>query len=291
MCRVIVQAGGGPLSPPETALLGEADRRAGYHLACQVALREGLRIEIPPSYFQAREYRAQLIARRALTPDICELRLQLLDPPEMAFEAGQFVQIRIPPHGALRRTLYRPYSIASAPGVSGLLELEVKRVLNGTGSVYLCDRLPPDGRLVLNGPHGDFRLRPEPRNLLFVAGGSGMAPIKAMLLDMAARGDRRRARYFFGACAAPDLFLLHEMQALESRLADFRFIPVLAEPPDGWRGETGLVTDALARRLDPAAGGQTDVYLCGSPAMIAACVSLLRKRAFDPKRIFYDAFA
>ena len=291
LCRVKVLAGAGPYTAREEALLSNADRLAGIHLACQVRVERDLRISIPDDFFHAREYKAEVVALRDLTADIREIRLRLTMPPAIEFKAGQYIQFRIPPYDQSRRTIYRAYSIASNPSEHGVLELEVRRVLNGVGTTYIFEHLQLNTSVVFNGPYGDFYLRENERAMTLIAGGSGMAPMKAMLGDMRDRKIRRNVRYFFGARTRHDLFLLDEIHAFEQSLPDFRFIPALSKPlpEDQWNGETGLITEALERHLeDPYPG---EAYLCGSPAMIQACINMLREKGVADDRIFYDAFA
>jgi len=291
LCRVKVLTGAGPCTSREEALLSEADRLAGMRLACQVLVERDLRLTIPNDFFNAREYKAEVVALRNLTPDIRELTLQLRSPPAMDFKAGQYIQLRIPPYEQSRRTIYRAYSIASPPSARGRLELEVRQVLNGVGTTYLFKHLPLNTYVVFNGPYGEFYLRESNRSIILIAGGAGMAPMKAMLGDMQARKIRRNVRYFFGARARRDLFMMDEMQALEQSLPDFRFIPALSKPlpEDQWTGETGLITEVLDRHLENMYAGE--VYLCGSPAMIQACVKILQEKGVAFDRMFYDTFA
>lgn len=291
LCRVKVLAGAGPYTDREEALLSDADRLAGIRLACQVPVERDLRLAIPDDFFYAREYKAEVVAFRDLTPDIREITLQLRSPSAMDFKAGQYIQLRIPPYEQSRRTIYRAYSMASPPQARGRLELEVRQVLNGVGTTYLFKHLPLNASVVFNGPYGEFYLRESSRSIILIAGGSGMAPMKAMLGDMQARKLRRNVRYFFGARARRDLFLMDEMQALEQSLPDFRFIPALSKPlpEDQWTGETGLITEVLDRHLENPYPGEA--YLCGSPAMIQACVKILQGKGVAKDRIFYDTFA
>lgn len=291
LCRVKVLAGAAPCTSREEALLSEADRLAGRRLACQVPVERDLRINIPDDFFTAREYKAEVVALRDLTPDIREITLQLRSPPAMDFKAGQYIQLRIPPYEQSRRTIYRAYSIASPPSVHGRLELEVRHVLNGVGTTYLFKHLPLNASVVFNGPYGEFYLRESNRPIILIAGGAGMAPMKAMLGDMQARKVRRNVRYFFGARAQRDLFLLDEMHQFEQSLPDFRFIPALSKPlpEDPWTGETGLITAVLERHLENLYPGEA--YLCGSPAMIQACIKILQQKGVAKDRMFYDTFA
>ena len=291
LCRVKVLAGAGPCTAREEALLSDADRQAGMRLACQVRVEGNLRLAIPEDFFHAREYKAEVIALRNLTADIREITLQLRSPPVMDFKAGQYIQFRIPPYATVRRVVERAYSIASPPSARGRLELEVRRVLNGVGTTYIFEHLQLSTPVVFNGPYGNFFLNESARDIILIAGGSGMAPMKAMLGDMQDRKIRRNIRYFFGARARRDLFLLDEMDRLEQSLPDFRFIPALSKPlpEDQWHGETGLITEVLERHMQDQYPGEA--YLCGSPAMIQACIKILHQKGVAKDRIFYDAFA
>lgn len=291
LCRVKVLAGAGPYTTREEALLSDADRQAGMRLACQVQVERDLRLTIPNDFFHAREYKAEVVALRDLTADIREITLQLRSPPAMDFKAGQYIQFRIPPYATVRRVTERAYSIASPPSARDRLELEVRRVLNGVGTTYIFEHLHLNTPVIFNGPYGNFFLQASDRDIILIAGGSGMAPMKAMLLDIKERTIRRKIRYFFGARKRANLFLLDEMHQLEQSLPDFRFIPALSKPlpEDQWNGETGLVTEVLERHLQDQYPGEA--YLCGSPAMIQACIKVLCKKGVANDRIFYDTFA
>jgi Na+-transporting NADH:ubiquinone oxidoreductase subunit F len=164
-------------------------------------------------------------------------------------------------------------------------------VPNGICTTYVFQHLKPGDEVTVNGPYGDFYLRDSDRDIIFVAGGSGMAPVKSILMDMMDRGIRRKATYFFGARSARDLFLVEEMRALEGKLPGFRFVPALSnpDPEDRWDGERGLITEVLARhfeRLD-----HHEAYLCGSPGMIDASINVLKSKGLSEELIFYDKFA
>ena len=145
--------------------------------------------------------------------------------------------------------------------------------------------------VTINGPYGDFFLRESEADIVFIAGGSGMAPIKSILLDMVEKGIDRKATYFFGARTTKDLFLVDEMRELEKRLPRFTFVPALSAPTeeDKWQGETGLITEVLDRHLKD--GNNLEAYLCGSPGMIDASVGVLAKKGLPEELIFYDKFA
>lgn len=141
----------------------------------------------------------------------------------------------------------------------------------------------------MNGPYGNFCLQPTNAKILFVAGGSGMAPIRSMLLTMRRLGIERECQYFFGAGTPEDLYELELMQQLSKDLKHFEFIPSLSRPPEDFKGLRGLVTDALNAKLKSVEN--TEAYLCGSPAMIDAVCELLEGKGLSEDKIFYDKFS
>lgn len=291
LCKVTLAEPAGTPAPTEMPWLQPAERSGNVRLSCQLKVKKPLAITIPAELLNVRQFRTRVSSLRDLTHDIKEVRLKLLDPPRMEFVAGQFIQFEVPPYELTEQPVYRAYSISSPPSDPGELELEIRYVPNGICTTYVHRRLKAGDEVVVNGPYGDFRLSGSGREAIFIAGGSGMAPIKSMLLDMANRGDTRRVRYFFGARSKRDLFLVDTMRQLEASLPDFRFIPALSSPDsgDGWTGETGVITDVVARQFD--AGDGAEAYLCGSPLMIDACIKVLAARGIPNDRIFFDKFS
>ncbi len=290
LCKLTVQGGGGSVLPTETAWLSRQEIAEGVRLACQIKVRQPLRVFVPEELFNVHRFETEVAAMRDLTHDIKEVVLRLLQPPAMHFRAGQYIQIEVPPYELTDEPVYRAYSISSPPSIEDRVELEIRLVPHGICTTYVHRRLKVGDRLNINGPYGDFTLRETNRDILFVAGGSGMAPIKSILYDMAERGVSRRTRYFFGARTAGDLFLMEEMKALERRLPDFRFIPALSAPEPGtWDGETGLVTEVMSRQVKSVAN--TEAYLCGSPGLIDACIVILKRMGMPEDLIYYDKFA
>jgi len=298
LCRVRVTAGAPrDLTEQERTHLGEDEIRNSFRLACQVALgasggTEGsLRVEIPRSYFEAREFRATVADIRALTSDIREVRLELVNPKNISFKCGQYIQFRIPPYAGHRKILYRAYSIASPPSQDSSIELEIRRVRVGLGTTYIFDHLKKGDAVAFNGPHGEFFLHETGKPLVMIAGGSGMAPMKSMLCHMRDCNLARPVRYFFGARSRADLFYLDLMREFERCLPDFKFIPAVAalQPGEQWEGESGRIDEVVARRMEDNFKGEA--YLCGSPAMIDACRNVLAQKGVTDDRIFYDKFA
>ena len=181
--------------------------------------------------------------------------------------------------------------MSTPPSSRNEVELEVRYVPNGICTTYVHQHLKEGDKITLNGPYGDFYLHDTDREMICIAGGSGMAPIKAILNHMVDEGTNRKCRYFFGARAVRDLFLVDAMEDLEKKLPDFAFIPALSDPQDedDWKGETGLITEVVGRHIEDAA--EAEAYLCGSPFMIDACLEVLLKKGMPRERIYYDKFA
>ena len=292
LCRLKVLEGApAQLTQAETVHLNPEEVRAGFRLACQIKLEQDAQISIPDSFFNAREFRAEVRDIRDLTRDIKEFKLRLLSPPEIAFKSGQYIQLRIPPYATSKKITYRAYSIASPPSDNQTIELQVRRVRNGIATTYLFEYLKESDNISFNGPHGDFYLRDGASDIVMIAGGSGMAPIKSMLADMRDRKIARKTRFFFGGRTPADIFYRDLMKQFDRALPDFKFIPSVSSvrPDEKWEGEMGLITDVLERRLEAGFAGVA--YLCGSPAMIAACIAVLCKKKVSEERMFYDKFA
>lgn len=290
LCKVRVEGGGEPLAT-ELPWLSKDEVKGGVRLACQVKVKGDLAIRIPEELLSVAQYEVEVASIADLTHDIKEVRLKLIEPGAMTFKAGQYVQFEVPAYKLTDEPVYRAYSISSDPVDRGAIELEIRYVPNGICTTYVHRHLKVGERVNINGPYGDFRLSDTGRDVIFIAGGSGMAPIKSMLLEMARTGCRRNAEYYFGARSREDLFLEDLMQRIEREMPSFRFIPSLAAPEGGdeWSGETGLVTDVVGRRAGDVS--EKEAYLCGSPLMIDACVELLKKKGMPEDRIFYDKFS
>ncbi|MDD4870786.1 MAG: FAD-binding oxidoreductase [Kiritimatiellae bacterium] len=292
LCRMKILKGAEsqPFTKPEKHWLSDEERVGSLRLSCQVKVLNDLQISIPEQLLKVKEYQSQVVSLRNLTYDIREVRLKLIKPEKMDFRPGQYIQFKIPAYELSRRPVFRTYSLANDPASNSEIELEVRYVPNGISTTYIHKYLKEGDEVTINGPYGDSFLRNDTTNVILIAGGSGMSPVKSMLLDMVAKNDRRKIRYFFGAKSLRDLFLVDLLREMEKKLADFRFIPALSEPlpEDNWPGETGLITEVVDRNLADVV--DAEVYLCGSPLMIDACLKVLRGKKMPEDRIHYDKF-
>jgi Na+-transporting NADH:ubiquinone oxidoreductase subunit F len=290
-CRVRVLSGAPPHVPEERAILGADEISRGVHLACQFVVGAETRIELPAISLEARQYAARAASIRDLAPGMREVELELLEPARMDFLAGQYVQFLRPGSEQDPRPLYRAYSMASPPSSAARLRLLFARVPGGECTTYVFERLRLGENVTINGPFGSFHVRESTRKIVFVAGGSGIAPIRAMLADIAEKGIARTAAFFYSARTTADLVYAADMREAERRLPGFRFVPVLSRPApgDGWEGEKGGLPAALMRLLPEL--DDHEAYLCGGPGLIDASINALKARGVKDEHVFFDKFS
>lgn len=291
LCKLKVIDGAGELLPTETPWLTEDEQKNNIRLSCQVKVRNDMRIVVPEEMLSVKQFKATVSSIKDLTYDIKELTLSLKEPGSIDFKAGQFIQLEVPPYELTDDPVYRAYSIASPPSKRDQVELEIRYVPNGICTTYVHKHLKEGDTVTINGPYGEFHRSETERDMICVAGGSGMAPIKSILMDMANKNISRKVTYFFGAKAVKDLFLVDEMQKLESTIPNFKFIPALSAPDenDDWKGAAGLITDVVTKHIADAS--DMEAYLCGSPFMIDACIKTLTGLNMPEENIFYDKFS
>ncbi|MBW1799503.1 MAG: 2Fe-2S iron-sulfur cluster binding domain-containing protein [Deltaproteobacteria bacterium] len=290
-CKVKVLEGGGPVLPTERPYLGPEELNDHVRLSCQVKVKEDVKIEIPEELFLVKQFRVKLQGLEDLTPEIKGLKLEILSPGEgITFKPGQYVQLEVPKYKLTRGSEYRAYSIASSSERHHEVGLIITKAPGGAVSTYVHDYLNAGDELVINGPYGDFFLRESDRDILMIATGSGLAPIRSILFQIENERIQRAAALFFGARTRKDLYYYDEMKSLEERLANFTYIPTLsrATDEDKWEGEKGRVTSLIEKHIPENAS--IDVYICGSPAMVESCLELLKKKGVPSDRIFFDKF-
>jgi len=290
-CKVKVLEGGGPVLPTETPYLSPEERNTHVRLSCQVKVKDNLKIEIPEELFLVKEYSVRVDNIRDLTPEIKSIGLSILSPQEgIAFKAGQYVQFEVPRYTLTSGPEYRAYSISSDPGESHSLELVITKVPQGAVTTYVHDYLKEGEELKLTGPYGKFYLRNADRDILFVATGSGMAPIKSMLHQVEHRQIGKTITFFFGARTKKDLYYQAELEAFVKTIPNFSYVPTLSRPTeeDQWEGEKGRVTHLIDKYVSE--GTNIDVYICGSPAMVDSSVETLKRKGIPEDRIFFDKF-
>ncbi|MBP0483525.1 NADH:ubiquinone reductase (Na(+)-transporting) subunit F [Sagittula salina] len=330
LCRVTVTgAGAGEPQATERGMLSARERRAHLRLACQTRLRGDCAVTVPEDFLGAGgAITCRVRSTRMLAPLIREIVVNLPEDHPTDFLAGDFMQITAPPYTldfttleispafadawdiagwrALRvssdREVTRAYSLASRPEDAGRAVFNIRLAVPPAGredsvppglvSSWLFSLKPGDA-VDLSGPFGDFHVQPTARTMVFVGGGVGMAPLRAMIHQQLARGTSRHIRYFYGARSAADLFYAEEFEALGRQHPNFSWTPALSDPAPGdrWLGATGFVHDTLYREMAAhAAPEECEYYLCGPPVMISAVLSTLDRLGVPPEQVFYDDF-
>lgn len=268
--------------------LSERDRRRGKRLACQtrplgdctirVRCDDAFRPAVP-----ARRSTAQLLERRALTTDLSEFTFRIADAAE--FRAGQYALLYPPGvQGA------RAYSMSNLPNREGLWQFMVRRTPGGLGSNALFDRVAVGDTVALDGPYGQAYLRAGDRDVVCIAGGSGLGPMLSIARGVLAESGSRRVHFFHGVRSQADLGAVRALDEISSPRLDATTVLSAPEPAPAWEGATGFIHAEVERALASQLG-QFDFYFAGPPPMIEAVQNLLMVQhlvAFD--RIHFDRF-
>ena len=222
---------------------------------------------------------------RDLTHDVREIGFRLRQPKEIAFKAGQFISFDLTPPGG--RIAIRPYSIASPPRQSDRITIVLNRVPGGLGSTYLF-QLREGDPVVFQGPTGSFYLRERNRNLLFVATGTGIAPIRSMLLDLLPGGYTGAATLYWGLRSQRDVYYQDEFAALTADYPQFSITTALSRAGSEWLGYRGRVTGLVEERVTTVKN--LAVYMCGNHAMIRDVTQIINTKGLCPvyREIYYD---
>ena len=265
-------------------LLTEEELAQRTILACQSVPIGPVRIEVEQTKVLAvQECSATVVAQELLTQDIQRVRMQL-DAP-LNYKPGQFAQITL----ATLPGMTRSYSFATEPDAHGVVDFFVRRVPGGVFTEHVHSTSLVGQKAHVQGPFGQFWLRESDAPILFVVGGSGLAPVMAMLRAMQAQHVARSVTLLFGARTQADLYLMQELRAMAASWAGtFTLIPVLSEAQGdaSWQGAQGLVTERLSHVLEPG----MHAYLCGPPGMIDAATAQLQQAGLPKAHIHADRF-
>lgn len=285
-CKVKVLSGADRILPTEEVYVSAQEREQGIRLACQVKIKRDLEIFVPEYLLNAEEFVSEVTDIQDLTHDIKLIDLKILYSKSIDFLPGQYVQLKIPGTDE-----YRAYSIASPPLQKDRIELIIRYVPGGLCSTYVHKALDKGDTVTFTGPFGDFYLQEDnSRDIIAIGGGCGMAPIRSILYHLVDKGMPRKFMFFFGARSKKDLFFTQELEQIEKKFANFKYVPALSEPvhTDRWEGEVGLITHVVEKYLK--ADGERESYLCGPPPMIDAALKILPGKGIKTKDIYYDKF-
>lgn len=328
-CKCKVLEGGGEIMPTELSHISRQERLDGVRLACQLKLRQDLKIRIPEEIFSIQKYAATVVSNDNVATFIKELVLELDDGQQIDFEAGAYMQIDIPEYDVSFRDFdvaqryrdawerfdlwglraasdtpdSRAYSLASAPHEGQRLMFTVRiatpppnkpEAPPGVGSSYVFS-LKPGDRVTLSGPYGDFFAKPTRREMCFVGGGAGMAPMRSHILhQLEALRTERRLTFWYGARSVSEMFYDEEFKHLAETHPNFSYHVALSDPQPGddWDGPVGFIHQVLYEQYLKGHEDPTEIeyYLCGPPMMIDAVTTMLDDLGVEPEMIAYDKF-
>lgn len=328
-CKVQVLAGGGEILPTEIPFMTHREIRRGVRLACQVAVKEDLKLYIPQEILDVRQWTCTVRSNRNVATFIKELILELPADEPFEFRAGNYIQIQAPPYEVgfrdfdisaefrdewdrldlwryrvrTHEPVTRAYSMANYPEERGIIMLNVRIALPqprsagvppGLMSSYLFSLKPGDTVLV-SGPYGEFFPREGDAEMIYIGGGAGMAPLRSHIFDLLQR--RRSARkisYWYGARSRREAFYVEDFEALARQYPNFTWHLALSEPKpeDRWTGPTGFIHQVLydGYLKDHPAPEDCQYYLCGPPMMNRAVLRLLDDLGVERENIAFDDF-
>lgn len=329
LCRVRVPLDEDAPTSLEKARISRRDVRTGTRLACQVTVRDAMEVEVPESLMNVGEFECTVVRERFVSPLLRELELALPTGQPFDFTPGAYVQITAPayrmtfsdiqfpgPYAEALEVLgvpsltarndveaTRAYSIANTPADTGKIVLLIRLALPppnhadappGVVSSYLFGVSSGD-KLTVSGPYSAFGALQSDREMVFIGGGVGMAPLRAIICDQLKNGStKRKMSFWYGARSRADLLYEEDFEALAAKHENFTWTPALSDPGpnDAWDGPTGFIhTVVLEQFLEQhPAPERCEYYLCGPPLMMQAVLNVLEDCGADEELIFFDDF-
>jgi CDP-4-dehydro-6-deoxyglucose reductase, E3 len=287
-CRARLTAGKVQYLSGEPPGLDARQRARGEVLLCQARPTDDVTLDVEEldaaRITQVRTLPVRVMRLDRVAHDVMRMGLKLPASERLQYMAGQYVEI------LMRDGRRRAFSLANPPHQDDELELHVRLVPGGAFSGHVFDGMRERALLRIHGPLGGFFLREESqRPIVFVAGGTGLAPIKAMIEGAIHAGDERPMTLYWGVRAGQDLYA-HQQAQSWAKLANITYVPVLSDPQpdDEWNGRTGFVHQAVADDFPDAS--DLDVYASGPPVMVRALSEVLEERGLELDRLFYDSF-
>jgi len=330
-CKCKIHEGGGEILPAEIGLLSRKEIKQDVRLACQVKIKCDINLEIEPEFLDIKQVLVPVISNNNVATFIKELVMELPEGDEgFEYLPGQYIQIHMPEfdipftdfdveeeyrdawdrfdlwklHVANHDpSLMRAYSLASYSAEGRVLRLnvriatpppDVKKAPPGLGSTCIF-AMKPEQKITISGPYGDFLIKDTDREMLYLGGGAGMAPMRSHIMHLfKTLRTERKVTFWYGARSVRELFYIEDFEALAREFPNFTFYIALSEkqPEDDWDGPEGFIHDVcyelyLKDHPDPA---QIEYYMCGPPLMIDAAEGLLNELRVPEKMIAFDKF-
>lgn len=328
-CQVKIIEGAGAILPTEKAHITKREAAAGMRLACQVAIRENLSIEVPPSVFGVEKFNCKVRSNNNIASFIKEVVLELPEGKVLNFKAGGYVQIECPAYHlkfsdfdigeAYRREwdhlnlwrfeseskggVSRAYSLANYPSENTVIMLNVRiatpppkypTLPPGVVSSYLFN-LKPGDEVSVAGPFGEFFAKQTDAEMVFVGAGAGMAPMRSHIFDQLKRiQSRRKISFWYGARSLKEMPYIDDFNKLSDEHDNFSWYAALSQPlpEDNWKGDTGYIHEVLLNNylIHHVTPEDCEYYLCGPPMMTTATITMLENLGVERDNILLDDF-
>ncbi|MDJ0787460.1 MAG: NADH:ubiquinone reductase (Na(+)-transporting) subunit F [Myxococcota bacterium] len=329
VCTLKVLEGGGSILPTETSHISRGEARDGLRLSCQVKVKEDMKIEVPSEVLDVKKWTCKVRSNDNVATFIKELVLELPPGESVPFRAGGYIQIECPPHEVLYKDFEvaeeyrgdwdhfdlwryvskveeseeRAYSMANYPEEEGIIMLNVRiasppprqpDVPPGVMSSYIFNLKPGDD-VVISGPYGEFFAKETEREMIFVGGGAGMAPMRSHIFDQFKRiHTNRKVSFWYGARSLREAFYVEDFDEIDAANENFEWHLALSEPlpEDNWEGKVGFIHQVLYDNYlkDHPAPEDCEYYLCGPPMMNEAVQNMLEDLGVEPEMIAFDDF-
>lgn len=329
-CKVKVFEGGGEILPTERSIISRGEAREGARLACQVSVKEPLKIEVDPEIFDVKKWECTVRSNHNVATFIKEFVLELPEGENVDFRAGGYIQIEAPPHVAdykdfdieeeyrgdwdkfdiwryksvVKEDIIRAYSMANYPGEKGIIMLNIRiatpppnappSIPPGQMSSYIFKCKPGD-KVIISGPFGEFFARETDKEMCFIGGGAGMAPMRSHIFDQLKRlKSKRKMTYWYGARSLREMFYEDDFNSLAKDNPNFQWNIALSDPlpEDNWKGYTGFIHQVLHDEYlkNHKCPEDIEYYICGPPMMNDAVTKMLLNLGVEPENIMYDDF-
>jgi Na+-transporting NADH:ubiquinone oxidoreductase subunit F len=328
-CKVKIHSGGGDILPTEFGLITKREAVAGDRLACQVAVKHDMNIEVEDSVFGVKKWECTVKSNNNVATFIKELVLELPNGEEIKYEAGGYIQIECPPHIAkyqdfdieedfrgdwdkynlwqyvsdVKEDTLRAYSMASYPEEKEIM-LNVRIATPPTGadnsippgimSSYIFS-LKPGDKCIVSGPYGEFYAKKTDAEMVFIGGGAGMAPMRSHIFNqLRTVKTNRKMSFWYGARSKREMFYEDDFNMLAKENDNFTWHIGLSDPlpEDNWEGYTGFIHNILLEEFikNHPAPEDCEFYLCGPPMMNDAVINMLIDNGVEPENIMLDDF-
>ncbi|QPL52950.1 NADH:ubiquinone reductase (Na(+)-transporting) subunit F [Vibrio navarrensis] len=328
-CRVKIKSGGGDILPTELDHITKGEAREGERLACQVAVKNDLDLELPEEIFGVKRWECTVISNDNKATFIKELKLQIPDGESVPFRAGGYIQIEAPAHevkyadydvpekfrgdwdkfnlfryvSKVDEPIIRAYSMANYPEEFGIIMLNVRiatpppnnpNVPPGQMSSYIWS-LKAGDKCTISGPFGEFFAKDTDAEMVFIGGGAGMAPMRSHIFDQLKRlQSKRKMSFWYGARSKREMFYVEDFDGLAAENDNFVWHCALSDPQpeDNWTGYTGFIHNVLYENYlrDHDAPEDCEYYMCGPPMMNAAVIGMLKDLGVEDENILLDDF-